>query len=242
MSTSAKKLFSKFSRRGSNASVASTGSNVSQVSTGVNRARSDSATSGAASVSPRVGPVDVAPAIVEEEEPHSAPGSPGGPGGAFHMSSMPRRGSLDALGGGAGDETPRIGRSPSPPGMHHLPPGHRQRSASPPPHTEEDDDDEEGDDDEDFSNEDDEEAEEYAHDDADGQYEETHSHSTAAALGFELSDYNQSKRPSWSSDHARNNNTGHAVHQIPGFHHANDPASKQVAAAANEISSHPRLV
>lgn len=93
MSSGAKKIFGKL-RRGSNASVTS---NTSADSTSSNRARSDS---NPLPVSPKVSAaVCVEPALVEEDEPCSAPGSPR---------------CLDAVSTEPGDETPRRPRSPAP--------------------------------------------------------------------------------------------------------------------------------
>lgn len=205
MSSGAKKLWGKV-RRGSNTSQTSNSSSTPSVT---GRGRSDS--TGAIPVSPRAGPmVDVAPAIVEEEEPHSAPASP-------------RQGALQMSGTTDGDETPRRGRSPSPPPLslqhmeevsHHH--GHRGRSPSPPPHPLEDED-EEDDDEERFANgqDDDEnrsqnsssnnnEEDHRTHDDADAEHL-SHHNSTAAALGFELRDYK--KRPAWDR-----RGSAHSIH------------------------------
>jgi hypothetical protein len=119
--------------------------------------------------------VDVAPAIVEEDEPHSAPGSPRV--GALHLSSLD------------GDATPGRRRSPSPPPQlgesafdddaysdSPVSTTSRMSGENGEQHERERDDDD------------------HIRDDADAEHD-SHRASSTAALGFEIRNYN--KRPTW---------------------------------------------
>ena len=165
MSSGAKKLWGKM-RRGSNASVGSTASSAA------GRGRSDSASSmPGMPISPRVRPVDTAPPIEEhvEEEEEDRVHLP-----ARMRTPLP------------GEETPRVGRSPSPP-----------------PHPTFDDEDEDEEEDDSSSDGGDHREADDGHglDDADHVHRSRHSNSVAA-LGFEIGDYKR-RHPAFASRGSR---------------------------------------
>lgn len=150
-------------RRGSNASVGSTASSAG-------RGRSDSASSmPGMPISPRVRPVDTAPPIeehVEEEEEERV-----------HLPARMRTPP-------PGEETPRVGRSPSPP-----------------PHATFEDEEEEEDDGSSDGGDHREADDGHGLDDADHVHRSRHSNSVAA-LGFEIGDYKR-RHPAFASRGSR---------------------------------------